>query len=70
MANTPNLDAIASAGVNGLMDPVKAGLACGSDTACLSMPGNDPGIYYWGQRAFESMGSGLAMGPLETLLSR
>lgn len=63
VANTPNLDAIASAGVNGLMDPVEAGLACGSDTAHLSILGYDPRIYYRGRGAFESMGAGLAMFP-------
>ena len=31
-ARIPNLDAIASAGVNGLMDPVEPGLACGRYT--------------------------------------
>ncbi|KAG1364338.1 Bisphosphoglycerate-independent phosphoglycerate mutase [Cocos nucifera] len=63
IANSPNLDAIASAGVNGLMDPVEAGLACGSDTAHLSILGYDPRIYYRGRGAFESMGAGLAMFP-------
>ena len=40
-ARTPNLDAIASAGVNGLMDPVEPGLACGRYTlhcAALWLP--------------------------------
>jgi len=63
VANTPNLDAIASAGVNGLMDPVEAGLGCGSDTAHLSLLGYDPRVYYRGRGAFESMGAGLAMAP-------
>lgn len=63
VASTPNLDAIASAGVNGVMDPVEAGLACGSDTAHLSLLGYDPRIYYRGRGAFESMGAGLAMSP-------
>ncbi|THU60353.1 hypothetical protein C4D60_Mb07t11750 [Musa balbisiana] len=63
VANIPNLDAIASAGVNGLMDPVEAGLGCGSDTAHLSILGYDPRIYYRGRGAFESMGAGLAMSP-------
>lgn len=63
VADTPNLDAIASAGVNGLMDPVEAGLGCGSDTAHLSLLGYDPRIYYRGRGAFESMGAGLAMSP-------
>lgn len=63
VAKIPNLDAIASAGVNGLMDPVEVGLACGSDTAHLSLLGYDPRVYYRGRGAFESMGAGLAMIP-------
>lgn len=62
-ARVPNLDAIASAGVNGLMDPVEVGLGCGSDTAHLSLLGYDPRVYYRGRGAFESMGAGLAMSP-------
>lgn len=62
-AKVPHLDAIASAGVNGLMDPVEVGLACGSDTAHLSLLGYDPRVYYHGRGAFESMGAGLAMLP-------
>lgn len=63
VAFTPNLDAIASSGINGLMDPVEVGLACGSDTAHLSLLGYDPRVYYRGRGAFESMGAGLAMAP-------
>ncbi|OVA13493.1 Bisphosphoglycerate-independent phosphoglycerate mutase [Macleaya cordata] len=63
VAKIPNLDAIASAGVNGLMDPVEAGLGCGSNTAHLSLLGYDPRVYYRGRGAFESMGAGLAMYP-------
>ncbi|XP_042058021.1 probable 2,3-bisphosphoglycerate-independent phosphoglycerate mutase [Salvia splendens] len=63
VANVPNLDAIASAGINGLMDPVEVGLGCGSDTAHISLLGYDPMIYYRGRGAFESMGAGLAMSP-------
>lgn len=62
-AKIPHLDAIASAGVNGLMDPVEVGLGCGSDTAHLSLLGYDPRVYYRGRGAFESMGAGLAMSP-------
>lgn len=62
-ARTQNLDAIASAGINGLMDPVEPGLACGSDTAHLSLLGYNPQTYYRGRGAFESMGAGLAMSP-------
>ncbi|XP_058187858.1 uncharacterized protein LOC131304586 isoform X2 [Rhododendron vialii] len=39
------------------------GLACGSDTAHLSLLGYDPRVYYRGRGAFESMGAGLAMSP-------
>lgn len=41
-ASTPWLDQIANAGLNGLMDPVEPGLACGSDTAHMSIFGYDP----------------------------
>ncbi|GJM95511.1 hypothetical protein PR202_ga12254 [Eleusine coracana subsp. coracana] len=62
-AAMPRLDAVAAAGVVGLMDPVEPGLACGSDTAHLSLLGYDPRVYYRGRGAFESMGAGLAMAP-------
>ena len=45
------------------MDPVQAGLACGSDTSHLSMFGYDPRRYYRGRGAFETMGAGLEMRP-------
>lgn len=32
-------------GVNGLMDPVEPGLACGSDTAHMSIFGYDPRLF-------------------------
>ncbi|XP_031496083.1 uncharacterized protein LOC116261458 [Nymphaea colorata] len=62
-ARTPHMDAIASGGINGLMDPVEPGLGCGSDTAHLSLLGYNPRVYYRGRGAFESMGAGLAMSP-------
>ena len=64
-AKIPNLDAIASAGINGLMDPVEVGLGCGSDTAHLSLLGYDlwPKNILPGWGAFESMGAGFAMSP-------
>lgn len=45
------------------MDPVEPGLACGSDTAHLSLFGYDPRTHYRGRGAFESMGAGLDMAP-------
>ena len=44
-------------------DPVQAGLACGSDTAHMSIFGYDPLKMYNGRGAFEAMGSGLEMAP-------
>lgn len=35
----------AAAGLNGLMDPVEPGLACGSDTAHMSLFGYDPRLW-------------------------
>ncbi|EGC30367.1 hypothetical protein DICPUDRAFT_157906 [Dictyostelium purpureum] len=62
-ANTPTMDAMAFGGINGAMDPVEPGYACGSDTAHLSILGYDPRTYYRGRGAFESMGAGLEMVP-------
>jgi 2,3-bisphosphoglycerate-independent phosphoglycerate mutase len=53
----------AAGGFNGLLDPVEPGLACGSDTAHMSLFGYDPRALYAGRGAFESMGAGLRMDP-------
>ena len=45
-ANTPCLDALASQNIFGVHDPVQSGLACGSDTAHLSIFGYDPLKHY------------------------
>ncbi|KAI9175801.1 hypothetical protein H9P43_006165 [Blastocladiella emersonii ATCC 22665] len=62
-ASVPHLDALAARGVTGLMDPVEPGLACGSDTAHLSLLGYPPREHYRGRGAFECMGAGLEMRP-------
>ena len=46
-----------------MLDSVEAGLACGSDTAHLSILGYNPLAVYRGRGAFESMGAGLDMQP-------
>jgi len=43
----------------GVHDPVQSGLACGSDTAHMSLFGYDPLKIYDGRGMLESMGSGL-----------
>lgn len=48
-ARTPLLDALACGGLTGIYDPVEPGLACGSDTAHLSILGYDPRVYYRGR---------------------
>ena len=45
-ANIPCLDALASQNIFGVHDPVQSGLACGSDTANLSIFGYDPLKHY------------------------
>ena len=62
-AATPWLDAVAAGGLNGLMDPVAPGLACGSDTAHLSLLGYDPQGSARGRGAFEALGAGLDLRP-------
>ena len=44
------------------MDPVEPGLACGSDTAHMSLLGYDPRALYRGRGAFEALGAGLRVG--------
>lgn len=44
-----------------MIDPVEPGLACGSDTAHMSIFGYDPFTLYRGRGAFETMGSGIPM---------
>ena len=61
-AKVPGLDAIARDGVCGLMDPVVPGLACGSDTAHLSILGFPPHEFYTGRGALEALGAGLNVG--------
>lgn len=62
-AQTPALDRLAANGLTGLMDPVESGVACGSDTAHLSIFGYDPRQYYRGRGAFETLGTGLIVEP-------
>lgn len=62
-AKRPCLNRLSKYGINGLIDPVCVGLACGSDTAHLSLFGLAPSDYYRGRGSFECMGAGLSMKP-------
>jgi len=58
-ADTPNLDALAGMGINGLLHPIGPGIRAGSDTAHLSLFGYDPYEVYAGRGPFEAAGAGV-----------
>jgi 2,3-bisphosphoglycerate-independent phosphoglycerate mutase len=58
-ANTPNMDKLASLGMNGLLHVIGPGITPGSDTAHLALFGVDPFKYYTGRGPFEAAGIGL-----------
>ncbi len=58
-AHTPNLDRLATEGINGLCDVVRPGIRCGSDTGHLSLLGYDPFQVYTGRGPFEALGIGM-----------
>ncbi len=62
-AKTPNLDAMASKGINGLMDLIAPGVRVGSDTGHLAVLGFDPYVVYTGRGPFEAAGIGLSVKP-------
>ncbi len=62
-ASTPNLDAMAKEGVNGIMDSIAPGVRPGSDTSHLAFLGYDPYEYYTGRGPFEAAGIGLEVRP-------
>lgn len=58
-AKTPNIDALAFGGINGLMDTIAPGVRPGSDTSHLALLGYDPYKYYTGRGPFEAAGVGI-----------
>jgi 2,3-bisphosphoglycerate-independent phosphoglycerate mutase len=58
-AVTPNLDALAFGGINGIMDTIAPGIRPGSDTSHLALLGYDPYKYYTGRGPFEAAGVGI-----------
>ena len=64
LARTPNLDAMVSEGILGLVRTVPPGMEPSSACACMSVLGYDPRVYYRGRAAIEarSMGIGIDEG--------
>lgn len=60
-ANTPNLDAIASDGINGAMITLGRGKVPGSDVAHLAVFGYDVNTYYSGRGPIEIAGLGIKL---------
>jgi 2,3-bisphosphoglycerate-independent phosphoglycerate mutase len=59
LARTPNMDAMAKAGVVGLVRTVPPGIEPSSACACMSVLGYDPQVYYRGRSAIEAQGMGV-----------
>jgi 2,3-bisphosphoglycerate-independent phosphoglycerate mutase len=62
-ADTPNMDELASMGINGIMYPIAPGIRAGSDTSHLAILGFNPYEVYTGRGPFEAAGMGLTLKP-------
>lgn len=58
-ARRENMNALASKGINGILDPIAPGVRVGSDTTHLALLGYDPYEFYTGRGPFEALGAGL-----------
>jgi len=67
-ASTPNLDALAAAGMVGLAQTVPDGAEPSSSAACTSILGYDPIADYVGRGAIEAASMGISLAPDEVAL--
>jgi 2,3-bisphosphoglycerate-independent phosphoglycerate mutase len=63
VAKKPNMDRLASMGINGIMDPIAPGIRPGSDTGHLALLGYNPYKYYTGRGPIEAAGAGIDIKP-------
>jgi len=62
-AHTPNMDAIAKAGIVGQSDNVPLHLPAGSEVANMTLFGYDPNRYFTGRAPIEAAAQGIVLGP-------
>jgi 2,3-bisphosphoglycerate-independent phosphoglycerate mutase len=67
-AHTPNLDALATRGICGIMNAIGVGQRPGSDTSHLSLLGYDIDCYYTGRGTIEVTGLGMRLQPGDVAL--
>jgi 2,3-bisphosphoglycerate-independent phosphoglycerate mutase len=67
-AITPEMDAVAAAGVVGRANHVPAALPAGSDVANLSLLGYDPNVYFTGRAPLEAAAQGIQLGPNDSAI--
>lgn len=67
LAHTPNLDAMAQAGVVGLARTIPPAMEPSSACACMSVLGYDPKVYYRGRAAIEARSMGIPIGAGEVV---
>jgi len=67
LAGTPNLDALAREGKVGLTATVPPGMEPSSASACMSLLGYNPKIYYKGRAAIEAVSVGISVAEDEVI---